>query len=65
MQGRARAQNYTFLIARADEAARDAQVAELENVRERALRAETAWREMTASALKVQQNRKKAVQSLS
>ncbi|MCJ2184048.1 hypothetical protein MTR62_15290 [Novosphingobium sp. 1949] len=56
--------NYTFLIARADEAARDAQVAELENVRARALRAEAAWRKMAASALKVQQNRKKTLPSL-
>ncbi|GAM05088.1 MULTISPECIES: hypothetical protein [Novosphingobium] len=57
--------NYAFLIARADEASRDAQLAKLENVRERALRAEAAWREMAASALKLERNRKKTHQSLS
>ena len=37
----------TFL-ARADQARADAEAATLENVRERCLRSETAWREMAA-----------------
>ncbi|MGE4339516.1 MAG: hypothetical protein AB7E55_26640 [Pigmentiphaga sp.] len=57
--------NYEFLIARADEAARDARAADLENVRERALRSEAAWREMAASALKTEKARaKKAAAAL-
>ena len=48
---------YEFLIARADEAAAEAQKAGLENLRERALRSEAAWRDMAARTLRVDQIR--------
>jgi hypothetical protein len=51
------AQTYEFLIARADEAAAEAKNAGLENLRQRALRSEAAWREMAARTLRVDQNR--------
>jgi hypothetical protein len=51
------AQTYEFLIARADEAAAEAKNAVLENLRERALRSEAAWRDMAARTLRVDQNR--------
>ena len=51
------AQTYEFLIARADEAAAEAEGAVLENLRERALRSEAAWRDMAARTLRVDQNR--------
>jgi len=53
--------SYEFLIARADEAAKDAANAVLENVRTRALRSESVWRDMAARALKIEQDREKAL----
>lgn len=44
--------SYEFLVARADEAARDADAAVLDNVRDRALRSESAWRSMANQVLK-------------
>lgn len=48
---------YEFLIARADQAAQEAHCAVLQNVRERALRSEKAWRDMAEQALEVQRGR--------
>lgn len=53
-------QNYEFYNARAQEAAAEAAKAKLENVRERALRSETAWREMADRALQMEQEREVA-----
>ncbi len=50
-------QNYEFYNARAQEAAAEAAKATLDNVRERALRSETAWREMADRALQMEQER--------
>lgn len=50
-------QNYEFYNARAEEAAAEAAKATLENVRERALRSETAWRDMADRALQMEQER--------
>ena len=55
-------QNYEFLIARADEAATEAEEALLDNVRQRARRSEAAWREMADRALKIGSAREKARQ---
>jgi hypothetical protein len=41
----------TFYLARADECAREARETGLENVRERNLRSEAAWRAMAARLL--------------
>lgn len=41
---------HAFYLARADECARDAAAATLDNVRERNLRSEAVWRSMAASA---------------
>lgn len=46
------AQTYEFYSARADEAAARAKEAELENVRERELRAEKSWRGLAEQARK-------------
>jgi hypothetical protein len=51
---------YEFLIERAEQAAREAACALLENVRERSLRAETAWRGMAHQVLEVARNREQA-----
>jgi len=40
--------HHDFLVARADEARREAKIATLENVRERCLRAAAAWDAMAA-----------------
>ena len=45
--------SYDFLIARADHEASEAAAAVLGNVRDRALRAEAAWRAMATSLLEV------------
>ncbi len=50
-------QNYEFYNARAEEAAAEAKAATLENVRERALRSETAWREMADRAKQMERER--------
>ena len=44
--------SYEFASERAQEAARDAETAELDNVRDRALRSEAAWRDMADRAQK-------------
>ena len=51
---------YEFLIARAEQAAQEAACALLENVRERSLRSETAWRGMAHQVLEVTRNRELA-----
>lgn len=51
---------YSFLITRADEAARDADNAVLENVRDRARRSEAAWRDMADRALQIERDREEA-----
>lgn len=50
---------YKFLITRAEESAHEAEGAVLENVRQRALRSEAAWREMANRALKIELGRDK------
>jgi hypothetical protein len=52
-------QTYEFLIARADEAAIEAETASLDNVKERALRSEEAWRGMADRTLKLTREREK------
>jgi len=51
---------YDFLIARADEAAAEADSAALENVRRRAQRSEAAWRDMARRARKTERDRENA-----
>ena len=53
-------QNFEFYNTRAKEAAAEAAAATLDNVRERALRSETAWREMADRALQMEQEREVA-----
>lgn len=53
-------QNYEFYNTRAKEAAAEAAAATLDNVRERALRSETAWREMADRAKQMEQEREVA-----
>jgi len=53
-------QNYEFYNTRANEAAAEAKAAVLDNVRERALRSETAWREMADRAKQMEQEREVA-----
>ena len=54
--------SYEFLIERADQAAREAAGSSLENVRERALRSESAWRTMANQVLEVARSRELAQQ---
>lgn len=54
--------SYEFLIQRAEQAAQEATAALLENVRERALRSEKAWRVMASQVLEVARNREQAQQ---
>ncbi len=49
---------YEFATERAEEAARTAASAQLENVRERALRSEAAWRAMASQARKTAEARR-------
>lgn len=51
--------SYEFLVARADEAASEAERASLDNVKQRALRSEAAWRDMAERALKMTREREK------
>lgn len=51
---------YEFLIARAEEAAAEADSAALENVRRRAQRSEAAWRDMATRARKIEHDRETA-----
>ncbi len=53
-------QNFEFYNTRANEAAAEAAKATLDNVRERALRSETAWREMADRAKQMEQEREVA-----
>ena len=53
-------QSFEFYDARAREAAREAQEANLDNVRERNLRAEKTWRGLAHQALRVKADREKA-----
>ena len=52
--------NYEFQIARADEAAVEAKQATLDNVKQRALRSEAAWRKMAHLTLSMDNEREKA-----
>lgn len=52
--------SFEFLMTRAEEAATEAKVAVLDNVKARALRSEAAWREMADRALKITSEREKA-----
>ena len=54
------AQSYEFYSQRADEAAAAAKKAELNNVRERELRAEKTWRGLAEQARKTALDRQKA-----
>lgn len=54
--------SYEFLIQRADQAAEEAAASLLENVKERALRSEKAWRTMASQVLEVARNREQAEQ---
>lgn len=54
--------SYEFLIERAEQAAQEAACSVLKNVRERALRSETAWRTMANQVLDVARNRELAAQ---
>ncbi len=53
-------QSFEFYNARAEEAAREAQEATLNNVRERNLRAEKTWRGLADQALRIKADREKA-----
>jgi len=59
-RGNPMALSYEFLMARADEAAREAETALLDNVRLRALRSEAVWRDMAERAQKIEEDREKA-----
>ena len=54
-------QKYEFLLARADEAASEANDAVLDNVKQRALRSEAAWRAMAERTRKVEREREKVL----
>lgn len=54
--------SYEFLIERAEQAAQEAAGSLLDNVKERALRSEIAWRAMASQLLEVAQGRKLAQQ---
>jgi hypothetical protein len=54
--------SYEFLIQRAEQAAQEAAASMLENVKERALRSEKAWRTMADQVLEVARNRELAQQ---
>ncbi|MCP9221318.1 hypothetical protein MKP08_00950 [Erythrobacter sp. LQ02-29] len=51
--------NYEYCRARADEAATEAKAAELDNVRQRALRSEKTWRGLAEQARSVAENRER------
>jgi hypothetical protein len=55
--------SYGFLIERAEQAAQEAACSLLDNVRERALRSEKAWRTMASQVLEVARNRELAQQA--
>ena len=51
--------SFEFATERAEEAAHAAKTAQLDNVRERALRSEAAWRDMADRARKSEESRAK------
>lgn len=51
-------QTLELYLARAEEAATEAKVATLDNVRERCLRSEAAWREMADRQIRIEQLRR-------
>jgi hypothetical protein len=51
--------SFEFATERAEEAAQAAETAALDNVRERALRSEAAWRDMADRARKTEESRAK------
>lgn len=53
-------QTFEFYHARAEESATEAQAAQLDNVRDRALRSEATWRGLAEQARKVAEDRVKA-----
>jgi hypothetical protein len=53
-------QTFEFYHARAEESASEAQAAQLDNVRDRALRSEATWRGLAEQARKVAEDRVKA-----
>lgn len=53
-------QNYEYQLARAEDAAVEAKAASLDNVRERALRSEAAWRAMAERTRRVDKERTQA-----
>lgn len=57
--------SYEFLIERAEQAAQEAAGALLENVRERSLRSEKAWRSMANQVFEVARKRERAEQERS
>lgn len=52
--------SYEFLIERADQAATEASGAKLDNVRDRALRSEKAWRAMADQLREVTEGRERS-----
>ncbi len=54
--------SYEFLIERAEQAAGEAAASRLDNVRDRALRSEAAWRAMAQQVREVADNRELAKQ---
>jgi len=54
--------SYDFIVQRAEQAAQEAAMSVLENVRERALRSEKAWRLMAHQVLEVARTRERALQ---
>lgn len=55
--------SYEFIMQRAEQAAQDAAGSALDNVRDRALRSEAAWRVMANQILELTQNREMARQA--
>ena len=53
-------QSFSFFDERAREAAKEARAAKLDNVRDRALRSEAAWREMANRAKSMEKDRAQA-----
>lgn len=53
--------SYAFLVERAEQAATEAASAQLENVRERSLRSEKAWRTMANQVLETARKRERAL----
>jgi hypothetical protein len=53
------ADNWHYYLARADESAREAEAAVLDNVRERCLRSERAWRAMADRLARNETERKR------